>query len=101
MAVDNSAKYLYYTLIEFNSVTRVDLTNGGTIKELFLNEEFNAPLGLVVDKTGENLYVADSGNFRVRLMSLNTGKLIKDFDTKLIGKRTSYKITESLLATTP
>jgi DNA-binding beta-propeller fold protein YncE len=84
MAVDNSAKYLYYTKDDVNSVTQVDLTNGGTIKELFLNEKFNEPLGLVVDKTGKKLYVADSGNSRVCVMSLDTEILIEVFDTKFI-----------------
>lgn len=86
LAVDSSGN-LYIADYNNNRVRQV--TPGGTIStiagtgtagfngdQLGTSAELNYPTGLAVDAAGKNLYIADSGNCRVRKLALGTNGLI-------------------------
>jgi sugar lactone lactonase YvrE len=84
VAVDNVRKVLYFS--DFQTIRAVNLTNGivyrvaGTTQgfsgdnDLAVNAKLNNPAGLCVDTNG-NLYIADSGNNRIRLVTLSSGNI--------------------------
>ncbi len=83
IAVDLSGKYLFVTdcnnhcIRQIVTATGVTSTLAGNGVASFANgigsnARFNQPLGITIDSSGNHLFVADFGNFRVRKIVIST-----------------------------
>jgi DNA-binding beta-propeller fold protein YncE len=61
------------------------LVTGTTDNPNALNAKFNTPTGLAYDHVGQKLYIADTGNSRIRRMDIVTGAVTKVLDTVILS----------------
>jgi DNA-binding beta-propeller fold protein YncE len=98
LAINYNARVMYVAGSGENKIRRVALngTNavveyagsgltGSTDTPVPLNAKFNTPTGLAYDHVGQKLYIADTGNSRIRRMDIVTGAVTKVLDTVILS----------------
>ena len=84
VAVDPSGSFLYVADFNNHCIRRVVIASGvvstiagngsaGFVEDVGVNARFSAPTSVGVESTTGNLYVTDSGNFRIRKINISTG----------------------------
>ncbi len=84
IAVDPSGNFLYVADFNNHCIRRVVIASGvvstiagngsaGFVEDVGVNARFSAPTSVGVESTTGNLYVTDSGNFRIRKINISTG----------------------------
>jgi len=98
MVIDPSNTYLYVADTGNNRIRKVRLSDGqtwliagsgtaGYADGVGSAVKFNRPYGLTIDESGENLYVADSYNHRIRKIELATNTVSTFVGSGAIGYR--------------
>lgn len=101
LALTPDGSALYFSGINEDTVRRIDTTTGvvttvlgkagtpGNVDDQGTNSRLTIVTGLAFDSTGKSLYIADSGNAAIRILTLSTEEL----STLQITDASGYSIT--------
>ncbi len=101
LAISKDDRYIYVADTGNNRIRKVDVTTGATTlvagsglgfrDGTGASAHFNAPQGLALDARNTYLYVADTGNNRIRRITLSTGKVSTIAGSKTAGLTNAVK----------